>query len=159
MDGPSHRMWMYHRIDKHTGELRDEFISGVEEFDSFARSQQEFIVNNVYRCLCAKCNNAKYLTPNVMKLHLHGKGFAQHYCFCTSHGEVNPNHYEEGTSFDREIQVNLFNHNHGEDAVGIGDNEHHMETMLNDAFRFEENSPMPGHNVNVKSFCNTIQSA
>ena len=39
MDGPSHRMWMYHRIDKHTGELRDEFISGVEEFDCFAHFQ------------------------------------------------------------------------------------------------------------------------
>jgi len=30
MDGLSHQMWMYYKIDKFTTELWDEFISGVE---------------------------------------------------------------------------------------------------------------------------------
>jgi len=35
VDGPPHRLWMY----KHTGEVWDDFINGVEEFDNFACSQ------------------------------------------------------------------------------------------------------------------------
>ena len=58
-------MWMYHRKDDRTGELRDEFIAGVEHFDTFTRSQNEYIVNGVYRCPCTKCKNASTL-PQVM---------------------------------------------------------------------------------------------
>ena len=39
MNSPCHQRWMYLQIDKHMGELRNEFISGVEEFNSFTRSQ------------------------------------------------------------------------------------------------------------------------
>jgi len=60
---------MYRRIDKHTGELRHEFISGVEDFDKFARSHQEFLGNHVYRCSYTKRKNAEYLTPDDVKLH------------------------------------------------------------------------------------------
>ena len=59
MDCPPHRMWMCQRKDNCMGELRDEFIVGVEQFDAFARFQNEYIVNGVYRCPCAKCKNAK----------------------------------------------------------------------------------------------------
>ena len=34
INGLSHRLWMYRRIYKQTGELRDEFINGVEDFDN-----------------------------------------------------------------------------------------------------------------------------
>jgi len=87
MNGPPYRRWTYRRIDKHTSELRYEFISGVQKFDSFT-CQQEFLVNNVYRYLCSKCKNAKYLTLDVVKLHLYRKGFVQNYWFWTSHDEV-----------------------------------------------------------------------
>jgi len=39
MNDPSHRLWMYCQTDKQTSELQNEFISGVEDFDKFARSQ------------------------------------------------------------------------------------------------------------------------
>ena len=39
MECPPHRVWMYHRKDNRTGELREEFIAGVEQFDIFAHSQ------------------------------------------------------------------------------------------------------------------------
>ena len=70
---PLHKMWMYHRKDNCTGELHDEFIAGVEQFDMFARSQNEYIANRVYRCLCTKRKNAKYLMPDDVKLHLYKK--------------------------------------------------------------------------------------
>jgi len=73
MNGSSHRLWMYRRIYKETSELRDEFINWVEDFDKFVRSQQEFMVNKVYRCPCTKYKNIKYLTPDVVKLHLYRK--------------------------------------------------------------------------------------
>ena len=66
---------MYHRKENRTGELLDDFINGVEEFDRFACSQNEYMVNGVYRCPCTKCKNAKYLTPNDVKLRLYKKEF------------------------------------------------------------------------------------
>jgi len=69
----SHRMWIYCQIDKHASELWGEFISGVKVFDIFMHCQQEYLVNNEYRCPCTKCKNANYLTPNVVKLHLYKK--------------------------------------------------------------------------------------
>ena len=57
---------MYHRKDNCTSEFRDEFITGVEEFDRFARSQNEYNVNGVYRCPCTKCKNAKYLIQMIL---------------------------------------------------------------------------------------------
>jgi len=47
-------MWMCRQKHKHTGDIQDDFINGVEEFDSFAHSQNEFIVNKVYHCPYAK---------------------------------------------------------------------------------------------------------
>jgi len=34
-----------------------------------------------------------------------------------------------------------------------------MESMLNDAIGYEEHSPVPKHNVNVKAFYNMLQLA
>ena len=89
---------MYHRKDNRTVEFGDEFIAGVEQFDMFARSQNEYIVNGVYRCPCSKCKNAKYLTPDNVKLHLYKKGCVGGYWTWTSHGEEYDIHRGEGTS-------------------------------------------------------------
>ena len=42
--------------------------------------------------------------------------------------------------------MKIVDHNHDENEVG-GYNDHHMQTMLNDAFRYEENSLVNGCNV------------
>jgi len=55
------------------------------------------MVANVYRCSCTKCKNAKYLTHDVVKLHLYKKIFVRNYWFWTSHEEIVPTHYGEGT--------------------------------------------------------------
>jgi len=76
MEWPPYRMWMCQRKDN---KLRDEFIAGVEQFDAFARSQNEYIINGVYHCPCTKCQKPKYLKPNDVKLHLYKKGSVQGY--------------------------------------------------------------------------------
>uniref|UniRef100_A0A7C9DL29 Transposase-associated domain-containing protein n=1 Tax=Opuntia streptacantha TaxID=393608 RepID=A0A7C9DL29_OPUST len=158
MNGPSHRLWMYRRIDTETGELRDEFINGVEAFDKFARSQQEFMVNNVYRCPCTKCKNTKYLTPDVVKLHLYRKGFVQNYWVWTSHGEVEPSHYGEGTSSNIGVHFNMEDPNFDDDD-GSGYTHHHMETMVNDVFGWDNDTPVSGRNVQAENFYNMLESA
>ena len=70
---------MFQRKDNRTGELRDEFIAGVEQFNTFARSQNKYIINGVYRCPCTECKNVKYLAPDDVTLHLYKKGFVRGY--------------------------------------------------------------------------------
>jgi len=84
-------MWMSQQKDNRTGELRDEFIARVEQFDAFAQTQNEYFVNGVYRCPCTKCKNAKYLKPDDVKLHLYKKGFIQSYWIWIGHGKVTEN--------------------------------------------------------------------
>ena len=60
---PPHRMWMCQQKDNRTGELRDEFIAGVEQFDTFARSHL------LIECTVVFVRNAKMLsTSNQMML-------------------------------------------------------------------------------------------
>jgi len=86
-----------------------------------------------------------------MKLHLYRKDFVQNYWFWTTHGKVVLTHYPEGTSSYTMIQVNNFNHNYDGNEVG-GYNDHDMETMLNDAFRYEEIALCLDVIVNVDTF-------
>jgi len=52
---------------------------------------------------------------------------------------------------DTGVHLHIVGHNHDENEVG-GYIDHHMKTMLNYAFRYEENSPMNGHNVQAEAF-------
>jgi len=82
-------------------------------------------------------------------------GFVKIISFGQTLGEVNPPHYKEGISSNRGIQVNSFDHNRDENEVGCY-NDHHMETMLNETFRYEENSHVPGRNANAEAFYNMM---
>jgi len=53
--------------------------------------------------------------------------------------------------------MNSVDHNHVGTEVG-GYDDHHMKTMLNDAFRYEENNPVIGCNVHTEAFYNMLQS-
>ena len=57
MDGPLHHQWMYRRRNPNGHGLRDEWLMGVNMFDEFARNQEEYRINGVYRCPCVKCKN------------------------------------------------------------------------------------------------------
>ena len=72
--------------------------------------------------------------------------------------KVIPTHCGQGTSSESEVDVNI-------DPLNLDGNEvgwyidHQMEIMLNDAFRYEENSPIMGRNVQTDAFYNMMQSA
>ena len=54
---------------------------GVNMFDEFAQNQEEYKINGVYRCLCVKCKNMQYYTPDVVKSHLYRNGFVKNYWY------------------------------------------------------------------------------
>ena len=65
INGPSHRLWMYRRIYKDTGELRDEFINGVEDFDKLhALSKSLWSI----RCIDVPVQNVKILSTPLLIL-------------------------------------------------------------------------------------------
>jgi len=75
-----------------------EFSDKVNQFDEFAHRQTEFLNERKYRCLCAKCINRAYLTPDEVKMHLIYKGFVKGYLFWISHGEIETQQYDFGNS-------------------------------------------------------------
>ena len=159
MNGPSHRLWMYHRRNSGGLGLREGFKIGVDCFDEFSRSQHEFLVNGVYRCPCKLCKNTKYLHPETVKIHLYRKGFFLEYLYWTSHGEVEPQSHDEastsawGTNFEFN---NSFDYDVPEDGCYEG---HHMETMLNDVMGSNVGNMGEAPNASVESFYNMFQSA
>jgi len=52
MDGPLHRQWMYNSKDSIGRGLRDEWLDGMNMFGMFAKRQEKYKINGVYRCLC-----------------------------------------------------------------------------------------------------------
>jgi len=62
--------------------------------------------------------------------------------------------YGEDTSSDKRVQMNIADHNC--DGIEVGwYNDHHMKTMLNDAFRNENDSPVT---VQAEAFYNMLES-
>ena len=139
-------MWIYHRKDNRTSELHDEFINGVEEFDRFARTQNEYMVNGVCRSPCTKCKNAKYLTPYDVKLHLYKKDFVRDYRIWMGYGEVHDMHHGEGSSSGGWNDGTTVDGDYEEPTFG-GFEYHHMEAMVNDAVRYEESNVIDGPTV------------
>jgi len=90
------------------------------------------MVNKVYRYPCVKFKNAKYLTSDEVKLHLYRKNFKN-----------------EWIAFDGY---------HAENKVG-GYDDHHMEVMLNDSFRYEEDTIMDRPDVNAEEASNNMLQA
>ena len=65
--------------------------------------------------------------------------------------EVVPTHYGEATSSDIGVHLNIDDHNF-DSADSSGYNHHHMETMLSDVFRWDNDTSVNGHNVEVETF-------
>ena len=114
-------------------------------------------MNGVYRCPCTKCKNAKYLTPDDVKLHLYKKGFVQGYWTWTSHGEVYDAQPGESTSFGGWNDTGTVLSDY-EEPDNDGYNHHHMDTIVNDALRSDESNVVQGPNVNAQSFYNLLQA-
>ena len=80
------RSWMYR--DSPQGLRRMDYCNGVQGFINFATSIPRNFTRGGIRCPCRKCENKKYLHPDVVMMHLLHKGFMENYQSWYAHGEV-----------------------------------------------------------------------
>jgi len=80
------RSWMYR--DSPQGLQRMDYCNGVQGFINFATSIPKKFTGCSIRCSCRKCQNKKYLHPDVVMMHLLHKGFMENYQCWYAHGEV-----------------------------------------------------------------------
>jgi hypothetical protein len=64
------------------------YYNGVQGFINFATSIPRNFTGGGIRCSCRKCQNKKYMHPNVVTMHLLHKGFIENYQCWYAHGEV-----------------------------------------------------------------------
>ncbi|PHT31586.1 hypothetical protein CQW23_27923 [Capsicum baccatum] len=93
------RGWMYERLDNR-GALYSSFVTGVNEFIQFACSQQNRMSGDKVRCLCAKCQNYKFMDVEIVKCHLYQFGFVENYFIWKHQGEKD---VISGTSYGNDL--------------------------------------------------------
>ena len=64
------------------------YCNGVKGFINFATSIPRNFTEGGIRCLCRKCQNKKYLHPDVVTMHLLHKGFMKDYLCWYAHREL-----------------------------------------------------------------------
>ena len=80
------RSWMYR--DSPQGLRRIDYCNEVQGFINFTTSIPKNFTGGGIRCPCRKCQNKKYLHPDVVMIHLLHKGFMENYQCWYAHGEV-----------------------------------------------------------------------
>jgi hypothetical protein len=65
-----------------------DYCNGVQGFINFTTSIPRNFTGGGIRCPCRKCENKKYLHPDVVMMHLLHKGFMENYQYWYAHGEV-----------------------------------------------------------------------
>ena len=78
--------WMYR--DSPQGLRRMDYCNGFQGFINFATSIFRNFTRSGIRCPCRKCQNKKYLHPDVVMMHLLHKGFMENYLYWYAHEEV-----------------------------------------------------------------------
>src|SRR4051812_42168143 len=105
---------MYNAVNPDRYGLKDNFISGVDEFVEMAMARPNFLAEGGIRFPCANCKCIDLMTPRDVKYHLYKNGFQPNYYVWTEHGEVNPNSKLSGHSrsenVDYEDQLAAMNH-------------------------------------------------
>ncbi|XP_048604928.1 uncharacterized protein LOC125582331 [Brassica napus] len=121
------RAWMYKRIDEETGNFSREFVAGVEEFMTFANSQELTQSNGgKFFCPCSICRNEKFLSGQKILKHIYSRGFMEDYYVWYNHGE----------EIDMGLGTSYVDPTHlsGSEEVGNLVEDRYVE-MVNDAFR------------------------
>jgi len=65
-----------------------DYCNGVQGFINFATSIPRNFTRGGIRCPCRKCENKKYMYPDVVMMNLLHKGFMENYLYWYAHGEV-----------------------------------------------------------------------
>ena len=82
---------MYDRVNSNRYGLKDEFVSGVEDFVNKAMNRPDFLNEGGIRCPCEKCVCLPLKTPSEVRHHLYKNGFLPNYYTWTDHGEDTQN--------------------------------------------------------------------
>jgi len=132
------RSWIYR--DSPQGLRRMDYCNGVQGFINFATSIPKNFTGGGIRCPCRKCQNKKYMHPDVVMMHLLHKGFMED-CLCWYA-------YEE-----------LFVHNDsmGERVVGSTSGASNVHRVANDNSNPYRNMVMDAMRMNQGSVSN-VQS-
>ena len=80
------RSWMYR--DSPQRLRRMDYCYGVQGFINFTTSIPRNFTGGGIRCPCRKCQNKKYLHPDVVMMHLLHKEFMENYQCWYAHREV-----------------------------------------------------------------------
>jgi len=80
------RSWMYR--DSSQGLRWMDYCNGAQGFINFTASIPRNFTEGGIRCLCRKCQNKKYLHPDVVMMHLLHKGFMKDYLCWYAHEEL-----------------------------------------------------------------------
>jgi len=80
------RSWMYQ--DSPQGLRKMDYCNRVQGFINFATSIPRNFTGGGIRCPCRKCQNKRYLHPNVVMMHLLHKGFMKNYVCWYAHREL-----------------------------------------------------------------------
>jgi len=78
--------WMYR--DSPQGLRMMDYCNGVQGFINFTTSIPRNFTRGSIRCPCRKCQNKKYLHPDVVMTHLLHKGFMENYRCWHAHREI-----------------------------------------------------------------------
>jgi hypothetical protein len=65
-----------------------DYCNGVQGFINFTTSIPRNFTRGGIRCPCKKCQNKKYMHPDIVMIHLLHKGFMENYRCWYAHGEV-----------------------------------------------------------------------
>ncbi|XP_021758897.1 uncharacterized protein LOC110723820 [Chenopodium quinoa] len=130
------RSWMYDRLDGYS--IKPEFLKGVEEFMQYCKDHPESSNPNEVRCPCVKCKNLRLHPPDMVRIHLYGKGFVPNYYEWMCQGEGFPTTSKEKSNEFREMVV---------DALG----DHNQDQLGTEASKEDPNTPLEQHLDLVKA--------
>ncbi|KAL0294424.1 UNVERIFIED_CONTAM: hypothetical protein Sangu_3218700, partial [Sesamum angustifolium] len=73
------RRWMYNENLPERAGLTPEFEDGVKTFIKWAKGPRRHMDRDQIRCLCRKCKNTKFGTPDEVDYHMCMRGFMAEY--------------------------------------------------------------------------------
>jgi len=124
------RSWMYR--DSPQGLRRIDYCNRVQGFINFATSIPRNFTRGGIRYPCRKCQNKKYLHPDVVMMHLLHKGFIENYQCWYAHGEV----YVSERRMKETVVGSTFTASNMHEAAN--DNTNPYRNMVMDAMRMNQ---------------------
>jgi len=126
------RSWMYR--DSPQGLRRMDYCNGVQGFINFVTSIPINFTGGGIRCPCRKCENKKYLHPDVVMMHLLHKGFMENYQCWYAHEEVFVSESER--RMEETVVGSISSANNVHEAAN--DNTNPYRNMVIDAMRMNQ---------------------